>query len=312
MEELFEKIERYIAGKLSGQELKDFEKELKENPELAEEVELHKKLDTVLGDRKLLQFQRKLEEVEETLQKESIPSKGETSKKTGSKPIQWIILAILAGLMGIYFGWVLPKQQAAVPPSKEDTLEDLTPQEDINTDDVLNNNQESLIDSVKTEDEALIPAEKTPTQEPTRSIEKIRKQLDPFQPNTTLETATSPDNWSNQYDFIDIEATVLPLSQDSFSLTIQGPLLAIKIPEEAGFLVEVFDNNPSNFPANPLIKGVLTTQEIDEETPQAFAAKKSFITSFDTIQPFKKGLYYYQIRLENDSKPLVTKKFKIS
>jgi len=51
-EELLEKIDKYITGKLKGSELKIFEKQLKESKHLQEEVILQKQLISIVGQQK--------------------------------------------------------------------------------------------------------------------------------------------------------------------------------------------------------------------------------------------------------------------
>ena len=49
-EQLYNIIEAYLDGTLSGEELTAFEQRLKSEPDLAEEVELHRKLQNELGN----------------------------------------------------------------------------------------------------------------------------------------------------------------------------------------------------------------------------------------------------------------------
>ncbi|MFD2563215.1 tetratricopeptide repeat protein [Aquimarina rubra] len=72
-QELFEKIERYLVKTLSGDELIAFENEMISDPELALEVDKHRKLHQVLNNTDTLHFKEKLQKItEEVKQEESI------------------------------------------------------------------------------------------------------------------------------------------------------------------------------------------------------------------------------------------------
>ncbi len=55
-----EKIEQYLDGELTGGELQQFEKELKENEELAAEYRLQKEIRAVLSDKDTMELREKL------------------------------------------------------------------------------------------------------------------------------------------------------------------------------------------------------------------------------------------------------------
>ncbi len=59
-QELFEKIELYLKGDLSAEEHEDFERTLKNNPDLQHELELHRFLETEIKDIDSIEFRQKL------------------------------------------------------------------------------------------------------------------------------------------------------------------------------------------------------------------------------------------------------------
>lgn len=58
-----ENIERYINGEMKGDELSSFEKEIKENKELAEDVKLHIDIEKFLRNKELFEFREMIDEV---------------------------------------------------------------------------------------------------------------------------------------------------------------------------------------------------------------------------------------------------------
>ncbi len=73
-QELFEKIEGYLAKKLSQEELSAFEKEMAADPELKREVEKHRELHNVMSDKGTLEFKEKLQKISEEIKKEQSKS----------------------------------------------------------------------------------------------------------------------------------------------------------------------------------------------------------------------------------------------
>ena len=70
-----EKIEQYLSGALSGQELVAFEKALSSNEELAKQVQLMRDFDLVLADEKAIEVQEKIQGIgQDFFTQEQMPS----------------------------------------------------------------------------------------------------------------------------------------------------------------------------------------------------------------------------------------------
>ncbi|KZS41002.1 hypothetical protein AWE51_23915 [Aquimarina aggregata] len=72
--QIFDKIESYIAGSLSKEELIAFEKEISLNPELSQEVEKHKSLHAALSDPDTIAFKKKLIKISAAIKEEETAS----------------------------------------------------------------------------------------------------------------------------------------------------------------------------------------------------------------------------------------------
>ncbi|MDY8138477.1 hypothetical protein [Aquimarina sp. 2201CG5-10] len=95
-QEIFEKIEGYLAKTLSQEERAAFEKELSINPELENEVEKHRILHQTLSDQDTLDFKEKLIKISKEIKEE------EQIKSTNKSFFSyWKIAASIIVLLGI-------------------------------------------------------------------------------------------------------------------------------------------------------------------------------------------------------------------
>ncbi|MBW1295304.1 tetratricopeptide repeat protein [Aquimarina litoralis] len=94
-QELFERIELYLAKQMSVEETIAFEKEMTMNSELELEVEKHRELQRVLSDTDTLRFKEKLQKISEEI-------KQENSKSASiSYSLFWKIAASIVILIGV-------------------------------------------------------------------------------------------------------------------------------------------------------------------------------------------------------------------
>jgi len=98
-----ELIEKYWAGDLIGEELKAFKKQMQENPEFAEEVNLYKEIEKSIAHR--IRHKKEESELRTTLNK---LQKGQntTAKKSKVIPLmgyrKWLVAASIAAIVGIF------------------------------------------------------------------------------------------------------------------------------------------------------------------------------------------------------------------
>jgi len=94
--ELFEKIEGYLFGTLSKEELLTFEKEMAIDSELIHEVEKQRELHRVLSDTDTLNFKEKLQKISAEVKQEQSVNNSTTTQFS-----YWKIAATIIVLLGI-------------------------------------------------------------------------------------------------------------------------------------------------------------------------------------------------------------------
>jgi len=100
----YEQIEKYLEGKLDEKALESFEKQMRENPDLAEDVALYKEIEKSIAHR--FKHQKEESELRSTLN--NIHKEQSSTEKT-SKVIplmgykKWLVAASIAALVGLFF-----------------------------------------------------------------------------------------------------------------------------------------------------------------------------------------------------------------
>ncbi len=96
-QEIFEQIEAYIDGDLTGAELEMFQKALTSDPELQREVEKHAEIKSALQDKEVIDFRKKLVKINEALQEEQ----KSTPKIKPFYTVYWKLAASIVILIGV-------------------------------------------------------------------------------------------------------------------------------------------------------------------------------------------------------------------
>ena len=90
----FDRIENFLDGELSKDQLKEFEKDLLEDPDLQMDLDLHKEVNEAIMEQDIMDLRSKLEAIE-------IPPT-ETQKRKNKFLTKWnIVAASLALILGI-------------------------------------------------------------------------------------------------------------------------------------------------------------------------------------------------------------------
>jgi len=115
-----EKIEDYLAGILTGDELKAFEAQLAKDPALAEEVELRRAINEAIGDQKTVEFQRLVQEQGAAFLKQ--PNGGIVGRRPFKLNRRWFAVAasLLILVLAAYFIWGRQKTVPSVPLTEQE------------------------------------------------------------------------------------------------------------------------------------------------------------------------------------------------
>ena len=108
--ETFDKIEKYLANRLSDKDRIAFKKAMDNDPDLYLEVERHRELHEVLRDKKTLKFKKELQSIQQEFYEEE---QKEASSKKFNSYLKWAaVLVVLFGL-GLLLWTYLNSQKVA-------------------------------------------------------------------------------------------------------------------------------------------------------------------------------------------------------
>ncbi|MEE4256062.1 MAG: tetratricopeptide repeat protein [Bacteroidales bacterium] len=103
--DLFELIDEKLSGELAGEELEAFDKELKDDPELMAEFELHAEIDEAIQESEVIELRKKLDIVHDLTQNKKQPGLLRTilrHKLSRIAAASFIVLLIITSL-SLYF-----------------------------------------------------------------------------------------------------------------------------------------------------------------------------------------------------------------
>ncbi len=311
-EELYHTIEQYLDKQLDAKSIAAFEDRLSKEPELRQEVELHRKMQEELGDPIKRNLRSKLDQlrIEHTLEESD-------HKIVPLKPrVNWMkVVSIAAGVL--LFGfliWLLvikepvnneiveqPKEEEEqkVPPSKEIIKEEPNPIVQDETPEPKENEKPSIKDPIK-----------TPVQDAMASLI----------PNPLFENLVSQNGIQKIFEFSlkDPKDWKIPVQADqSIAFHISGDLKTTNPEEETKVMVNVFNNKAidsdiaqatTSF-SLPVVKEVI---DDNDEEELAFAEKSTYYFNLDKNLKLTPGLYYYTLILEDNPRVLYCNKFTVT
>ena len=310
-EQLYNIIEEFLEGTLSGDELQAFEQRLQTEPDLAEEVELHRKIHGEIGDAQKRMLKSKLDTLrEEFTQKEE----NETKVVPINRGINLkMFISVAAGILVLVFAiWFFffktPEKREIVnedtPIEKEQIDPNETPIKEIEDPSNLVENQND-------------PEKESNQKDNIEDITPEESLIANFDPNPELENLIAQNGNNDDIEF----AAEKPDENDPFilknskiDLQINGMLFASEIKNEENFAVSIYDNNPQNYTSKKSINTFQLSIEKDdgeEEDGLAFASKNGYFYSLQKTISVKPGLYYYLIIQKGQTTPLYSGKFEV-
>ncbi|HRJ13657.1 MAG: hypothetical protein IAE84_14340 [Saprospiraceae bacterium] len=268
-EQLYERIEAYIAGALSEEERARLEQEIAADPALAEEVALHRSLDQLMADKGKMNFRRQLDEV------------GQAYAQPPASGLRWFWpVVLLAGALAALWWFILRPQPeptlAPIPeaPTVQDTIADVPP-----------------------------PQDTAPLAPPPKPEKPAPRDL--FAPVPALEKAIQKEPDA----YFTIETALLDAlpgaDARSRQIRFSGRLLtAMDLPK---LELQLLDNTRPDGKLVVRIPVTATLVEEDENI-RAFAAKKLYLLDAAQNLLLPNGLYYAQLVVVADNKVLWTGK----
>ena len=268
-ENIYEKIEAYLAGQLEGEALEQFEKAVQSDPALAEEVALYRDMSTALEPSEEDALRANLE----------LLGKKHTDPESGKTPFfnWWIGAAIAMAGLGVWWWKTTPDQSPDLPVIEENSRPTEIPE---------------TIVPPETQDQ-----EKTPPVAENESPENEREEPPQiaanFRPNAQLEALFDNQVRGEEYRFRVLEPTADANISDKAGkamLLVSGILEASGDRVDAPFRVLLFSNKKGDYEH---FKPILTRNLVFKKDSDGFRF------SLNTQMSLPKGLYYYLIENED-------------
>lgn len=309
-EKLYNIIEQYLEGNLDAGALAAFEQRLSDEPKLANEVNLHRKIQKELGNAPKRNLRSKLDQLREEFTVEE--------KENKIIPIyrKWelrIALSIAAGfLLFSLFIWLFilrnPDENKIVKdPTPPIEKEDKTPQEDP----ILKDEPTQIVADQKPDEKDEIKEE--PIQTPEQGA------LASLTPNPAFENLISQNGGQKLFEF-DLEkptpGQAFASVDQKINFQISGILLTTNPEEENRFIVAVFGNQSTSNAIDqakisfslPLEKAV----KDEEDESIAYAGKDEYFFDLEKELSLAPGLYYYALSQDSHTNVLYTGKFTVA
>ncbi len=286
-----EMIEAYLAGRLIGEELKDFEVQLQNDESLQKEVGIHQDLSNVLKDGPDHAFWEHIS----GLRKKYSDTPGSNDSSSDGTPfwrIRWFLgfaIIICAGGLLYFFSQMLTNEN--LPSEPMNAIE-----------------QQDVMEPESNEEEATLPLEEGNEEAPEENSNEVIEEIPPkavekpsppsnktrpiasaFEPNPTLEKLLLNQlrgDFTFKIDHPKPDAQLsTQIGRTNFSLS--GKLETSKIAEaDFSLIVEIYSNKEEDYKKErPVISLPIELTETDE----------AYLFDFETSLEIESGLYYYLI-----------------
>ena len=306
-EELYHIIEQYLGGNLDAEEQTAFEKRLADDPQLAREVNLHRKIHEELGNAPKRNLRAKLDQLRQEFTEEEKNKVISINRKR-----QWrIALSIAAGFLLLsFFIWFflirnVDRNEIVEDPTK--TQEEVIPQEDP----VLEDDPTEIVEDQKPKEtiEKDDPPKKDPIQMPKQDA------LASLEPNPDFENLIAQNGSQNVFEF-NLEkpkpGQTFQLKDRKIAFQVSGLLLTSSPEEENLFTVAVFDNKSKTISKDKAIQSFSLPLEKSEDEAIAFAGKDEYFFDLKKSLTLAPGLYYFTLSQDSAASVLFAGKFLVA
>lgn len=292
MNELEQRIEQYLTGKMKGEELITFENEISNNQSLAEKIALKQDLIDFF-DKRNPELDKKLKELGaeyfgEAALKNKAPNKS-------SFLIITIILLLLAAFLFYYFnkneGQSIEVNQVEEP---------IIINEDLDNSKII----ENPIEEEKTEEQPIDLPTFNPQQkieQPSNTEKKPIASLENYKTNQVLEDLIRENIRSNEIVFEAKKIFNEKLSKQKngkVNMSLSGTINVDETVE-----IVIYDNKSSSF--NQDIK------TLSEEIKVVKTKENLYKISFNANMSLENGLYYYILKIKSTQEILLISKFEV-
>ncbi len=295
-EEIYGKIQDYLAGGLSEQERIAFEQMMNADEALAQEVALHADMEELLADSMENKLRASLQLLSNQVQEEPLGSGRSLS-------IKWLWLLIPVVL---FAGWWLLKSPLQDQPSSGNIPRKI----------IMDSQEEARDESTEeTEIEEAIPKteglEEQQQQEPSLPS-KTEKPSSPnrviaanFEPNPSLEFLMDNNLRSDDYEWTEtqLQKNVTKTASEAFTFRFSGNLKTTADLSKQQFKLHIFSNKPEAFEEfSPSATHDLILQSTATDTYQIDFQKQMMLSP---------GLYYYLIEDFSEEQIYFVGKFEV-
>lgn len=303
-EQLYQTIEAYLDGELTGRELAAFERELATDKSLAREVALHRNLQRRLGNASKVALRAKLDNIAREFPESDLdPGEGPdgptgTGSPSGGGIPFWVYgLSFFLVIGGGVTWYLLTKDPETVSSLTPEPAEAVT---EVNEDPAVDEDTQTLTPEENNDTE---PA---PAAEPADSRSTSANRPQAFSTNRELELLIGDEPPSKRYEFSDASLTHSVQGSRSY-ITYSGKLVTGRSVEE-GFFLNLYNNQ---YPDGRVFREPMTFSEVKENNEVAFAAKKEYMTAYSGETDLEPALYYGVVTHADSSIPLWVGKIRV-
>lgn len=294
-EDKYGKIQDYLDEKLSEEDLTQFEKELKNDQDLARELKLHQEMETFLADTPENELRKNLQKLNQGVKEEEV--------KTGNS---WRFLLLLLPVVLLMLWWgssqmiknpvpeaVPPMEDVSIEPEKKETPEDPVKEKERPV-------EESVEEPPPSEPKQQLPPSR---EKPTETSRPIAAN---FAPNPSLEFLIENNRRDNEVilEVVEKQANIqVPTAESNFDFRLVVVLQSAADLLQQDFKLHLFSNKKTDFEDfTPLSTNDLSLEKLTDD---------SYRINFKNNLALQPGRYYYILEDFTEEEIYFVDKFEV-